>query len=312
MNASADQSIDYQRVLETIHRDIEPFLKQGQAAQYIPALSGVPLTKFGMALHTLSGETYLIGDAEEPFSIQSIAKLFACTLAFRLLGESLWRRLGREPSGTAFNSLVQLEYERGIPRNPFMNAGALVVMDVLCSHFVRADTAVLQFLRRLSANQDVGYDSDVATSELERADRNIAIAHFMRSFGNLHNRVDDVVGTYCRQCAVEMSCVDLAKAVSFLANGGTVPWSRERVLDRSSAKRLSALMLTCGTYDAVGDFVYRVGLPAKSGVGGGIVAVLPGVMGICVWSPGLDRSGNSIAGRQALEWLTTLSGRSIF
>jgi glutaminase len=312
VNASTGESIDYQQVLETIHRDVVPFLKQGQAAQYIPALSGVPLTKFGMALHTLSGETYRIGDAEEPFSIQSISKLFACTLAFQLLGESLWHRVGREPSGTAFNSLVQLEYERGIPRNPFMNAGALAVMDVLCTHFVRADTAVLQFLRRLSANQDVDYDSDVATSELERADRNIAIGHFMKSFGNLHNQVDDVVGNYCRQCAVEMSCVDLAKAVSFLANGGTVPWSQERVLDRSSAKRLSALMLTCGTYDAVGDFVYRVGLPAKSGVGGGIVAVLPGVMGICVWSPGLDRSGNSIAGTQALEWLTTLSGRSIF
>ncbi|MHA6892907.1 glutaminase [Ralstonia pseudosolanacearum] len=304
--------MDYQAILETIHRDIQPWLGKGRVADYIPELAKASATDFGMAIVTPRGEVFGVGQAETLFSIQSISKLFACTLAFQLEGESLWQRVGREPSGNAFNSLVQLEHENGIPRNPFINAGALVVTDVLCRRFVQAETAMVQFMRRLVDNPRVDYNPRVALSELEHADRNRAMAHFMRSFGNLHMPVETVIDAYCRQCAIEMNCVDLARAVLFLANGGVVPWNGERVIEASPAKRLSALMLTCGTYDAAGDFVYRVGLPAKSGVGGGIVAVLPGEFGVCVWSPGLDVSGNSLAGLQALEWLTTLSGRSIF
>ncbi|MCK4151323.1 glutaminase [Ralstonia pseudosolanacearum] len=304
--------MDYQAILETIHRDIQPWLGKGRVADYIPELAKASATDFGMAIVTPRGEVFRVGQAETLFSIQSISKLFACTLAFQLEGESLWQRVGREPSGNAFNSLVQLEHENGIPRNPFINAGALVVTDVLCRRFVQAETAMVQFMRRLVDNPHVDYNPRVALSELEHADRNRAMAHFMRSFGNLHMPVETVIDAYCRQCAIEMHCVDLARAALFLANGGVVPWNGERVIEASPAKRLSALMLTCGTYDAAGDFVYRVGLPAKSGVGGGIVAVLPGEFGVCVWSPGLDVSGNSLAGLQALEWLTTLSGRSIF
>ena len=138
------------------------------------------------------------------------------------------------------------------------------------------------------------------------------MANFMKSFGNLNNDVSDVIEAYCRDCAIAMSCVDLARAVTFLANGGAVPWSGEKILDASAAKRINALMLTCGTYDAAGDFAFRVGLPAKSGVGGGIVAVMPGECGICVWSPALEASGNSYAGSVALEMLTSMTGRSIF
>ena len=302
----------YQAILESIKQEISPLLMQGRVADYIPELGCVPCDKFGMAVVTLSGQTYTVGDAHETFSIQSISKLFSCVLAFQLLEEQLWQRVGREPSGTAFNSLVQLEYESGVPRNPFINAGALVVTDVLSERFVQAETALVQFVRRLSGNADIDYNHRVAQSERENAERNLAMAHFMKSFGNFRNPVDLVIDAYCRQCAIEMNCVDLARAVLFLANGGVVPYSGERILDARSTKRLSALMLTCGTYDAAGDFVYRVGLPAKSGVGGGIVAVLPGEMGICVWSPGLDATGNSLAGTQALELLTTLTGRSIF
>jgi glutaminase len=304
--------VNYQSILQTIQRDIVPFLGQGRVADYIPALARVAPTKFGIALYTTRGETYKIGDADEPFSIQSISKLFACTLAFRLLDDALWERVGREPSTAAFNSLAQLEEDGGRPRNPLINAGALVVTDIIASRFVQSELTVLNFLRRLSGNPGVDYSLSVARSELEHASRNLAMAHFMKSFGNLKNPADAVVDAYCRQCAIEMNCVDLARAVALFANHGVAPVSGERVLDISSTKRLCALMLTCGTYDGVGDFVYRVGLPAKSGVGGGIVAVLPGEMGICVWSPGLDRHGNSVAGVQALEWLTTLSGRSIF
>ena len=303
---------NYQAILEQIHRDIEPWRTAGRAADYIPELANVPANSFGMAVVTTAGDVYRVGQADTRFSIQSISKLFACTMAFRLLGDALWQRVGREPSGTAFNSLVQLEAEKGKPRNPFINAGALVVTDVLCRRFVKAETALVEFMRRLTGESTIDYDMRVAQSELQHAHRNRAMAHFMASFGNLEMPPEAVVDAYCRQCAISMNCVELAKAALFLANGGVAPISGEHILDASSAKRLSALMLTCGTYDAAGDFVYRVGLPAKSGVGGGIVAVLPGEMAVCVWSPGLDANGNSLAGVQALERLTTLTGRSIF
>ncbi|KAG0184888.1 hypothetical protein DFQ28_010292 [Apophysomyces sp. BC1034] len=296
--------MDYQAILQKIQHDVTPWLGKGRVADYIPELAKVDSAHFGMAIVTLRGEVFSVGDAWVPFSIQSISKLFACTLAFQLQGDALWQRVGREPSGNAFNSLVQLEHENGVPRNPFINAGALVVTD--------AETALVQFMRRLAGRPDIDYNPSVAESELAHSDRNRAMAHFMKSFGNLRMPVDTIIDAYCRQCAVEMNCVDLARAVLFLANGGEVPHSGERVVGVSPAKRLSALMLTCGTYDAAGDFVYHVGLPAKSGVGGGIVAVLPGEFGICVWSPALDANGNSLAGMRALEWLTTLSGRSIF
>ena len=304
--------MDYSRILEQIHADLQPWLDKGRVADYIPELANVPANSFGMAVVTTSGEVYRVGQADMRFSIQSISKLFACTMAFRLLGDDLWQRVGREPSGTAFNSLVQLESERGKPRNPFINAGALVVTDVLSRRFVKAETALVEFMRRVTGEASIDYDMRVAQSELQHAHRNRAMAHFMASFGNMEMPPDVVVDAYCRQCAISMSCIELAKAALYLSNGGVVPSTGERILDASSAKRLSALMLTCGTYDAAGDFVYRVGLPAKSGVGGGIVALLPGEMAVCVWSPGLDSNGNSLAGVMALEWLTTHTGRSIF
>ena len=303
---------NYQAILEQIHRDIEPWRTAGRVADYIPELARVPAERFGMAVVTCDGRVFSVGDAQKRFSIQSISKLFACTLAFQLVGDALWERVGREPSGTPFNSLVQLESELGKPRNPFINSGALVVTDVLCRRFVSAETALVEFMRRLTGERTVDYDLRVAQSELANAHRNRAMAHFIASFGNLEMPAEVVVDAYCRQCAISMSCVELACAALFLCNGGVVPATGERILDRSSTKRLSALMLTCGTYDAAGDFVFRVGLPAKSGVGGGIVAVLPGEMAVCVWSPGLDVNGNSLAGAQSLEWLTTLTSQSIF
>src|SRR5437868_9879136 len=236
--------MDYTPILQRIHRDIAPMLGRGRVADYIPELAKVPATHFGMALVTPDGACHSVGDADVPFSIQSISKLFACTLAFQLLGEDLWRRVGREPSGNAFNSLVQLEYEQGMPRNPFINAGALVVTDVLCSRFVQAETALVQLLRRLSGNADISYDVAVAQSEREHADRNRAMAYFMKSFGRLDMPVETVIDAYCRQCAIAMNCVDLARAALFLAHGGVVPHSGERILAERPTTRLPALMLT--------------------------------------------------------------------
>ena len=314
--------MNYQAVLDRIYTDIQPHIGIGKVASYIPELAKVSPAHFGMAIVDLHGNVYTVGDADTAFSIQSISKLFALTLALasHLEGDTIWQRVGREPSGNPFNSLVQLEREAGKPRNPFINAGALVVTDMLCSHATHtrshhahhAEDALLRFIRKLSNNPNIGFDEAVAKSERGASDRNSAMAHFMKSFGNLNNPVDTVLDAYCKHCAITMSATDLARAVMFLANGGTMPWNNEEVLDKSSAKRLSALMLTCGTYDAAGDFAFRVGLPAKSGVGGGIVAVMPNECGICVWSPALEETGNSHAGSLALEMLTSLTGRSIF
>ncbi|MDR7048648.1 glutaminase [Duganella sp. 3397] len=303
---------DYAAILETIYADVQPLLVQGKVASYIPQLSEVDAAQFGMAVYCLDGRTYSVGAAGQKFSLQSVTKLFSLALAFSLEGDAIWSRVGREPSGSAFNSLVQLEYEQGKPRNPFINAGALVMTDILSSRSTASDTAILQFAREICDRQDIEFDLAVAQSEHGTAHRNYAIAHLMKDFGNLHNSVETVIDSYCRQCSITMTCTELAKAGSFLANHGTIPWSERQVLDASSSKRLNALMLTCGTYDAAGEFAYRVGLPAKSGVGGGILALVPGEMAIAVWSPGLDETGNSLAGTYALERFTSLTVRSIF
>ena len=304
--------VDYAAALDTIMAQVMPILGQGRVADYIPELARVRPDQFGMAIVGLDGRVFEIGAARTPFSIQSISKLFALVLALTTEGDALWTRVGREPSGSAFNSLVQLEYEHGKPRNPFINAGALVVTDVLCQRFAVPASAVLEFVRKLSGNPALDLDRRMALSELGCSDRNAAMAHLMKSFGNLHNPVPLVLDAYCGQCAIEMSCVDLARAMTILANHGRVAGTGERILDVSPTKRLNALMLTCGTYDAAGDFAFRVGLPAKSGVGGGIVALVPGECGICVWSPALEASGNSLAGSLALEALTSLTQKSIF
>ena len=310
--ASYDSLMNYQATLDRIHTALKPVIGEGKVASYIPELANVAPDQFGMAVVDFAGNVYAVGDATKRFSIQSIAKLFALTLAFQREGDSLWTRVGREPSGNPFNSLVQLELERGIPRNPFINAGALVVTDLLASHHDNPQHALLAFVRELADAPGVQINGRVGESEVRTSSRNAAMAHFMKSFGNLHNKVGDVLNTYCHHCAIEMSCVELARAVRFLGNKGVNPGNSGTVIDPSSAKRLSALMLTCGTYDAAGDFAFRVGLPAKSGVGGGIVAILPGQCGICVWSPALEESGNSHAGSLALEMFTSITGQSIF
>ncbi|MFC3110081.1 glutaminase [Undibacterium arcticum] len=304
--------MDYQTILATICAEVQPLLSQGKVATYIPQLAKVSPRHFGMAVYCLDGQTFSVGDADQKFSLQSVTKLFALALAFSREGDTIWSRVGREPSGSPFNSLVQLEYERGKPRNPFINAGALVITDILSSRFVQSDIAILQFVRMIADQPNIDFDATVAQSERETAHRNYAIAHLMKDFGNLHNPVKTVIDSYCRQCSITMSCAELAKAGSFLAQHGTVPWSGAQILGASSSKRLNALMLTCGTYDAAGDFAYRVGLPAKSGVGGGILALVPGELAVAVWSPGLDATGNSLAGTYALERFTTLTARSIF
>ncbi len=285
---------------------------QGTVADYIPELADVDAHQFGMALQTVDGHTASTGLAHQPFSIQSIAKVFTLTMAMQHAGDSLWQRVGREPSGDPFNSLVQLEHEQGIPRNPFINSGALVVTDVLLEHEKDPRQALLNFVRQRSGDEAIAYDLKVAASEGHAGHRNRAMAHFLKSFGNLKNDADAVLDVYFHHCSLAMNCLDVARCGLYLANGGIDPISSQQVTSANQAKYINSLLLTCGTYDAVGDFAYRVGLPGKSGVGGGILAVMPGQFSLCVWSPGLNRSGNSLAGTQALDLFTTRTGISIF
>ncbi|WP_411111735.1 glutaminase [Streptomyces sp. c-19] len=301
----------FQPVLDRIAEEIAGLTERGAPADYIPALAAGDPTDFGMAVAELDGTVYGVGDWRRPFSTQSVTKVFTLALALAGEGEELWDHVGREPSGDPFNSLVQLEYEQGIPRNPFINAGALVVTDRLHRLTGDASGSLLAFLRAESGNPDLAFDTGVAASEAAHGDRNAALAHFMASYGNITGPVPDLLREYFRQCSLEASCADLALATGFLARHG-LRADGSRLLTRSQAKQVNAVMLTCGTYDAAGDFAYRVGLPGKSGVGGAVVAVVPGRCTLCVWSPGLDSRGNSVAGVTALDRFTTITGLSVF
>jgi glutaminase len=277
---------------------------EGNVASYIPALAEVDPDQFGMAVCDVEGRVYQAGSGSVSFSIQSISKVLNLVTAMqRLAEEDIWTRVGREPSGQAFNSIVQLEVERGVPRNPFINAGALLITDVLVSRIMSIQYVIREQARRLTANPTVNFDTRVARSEMDHKARNAALAYLMKAYGNLHSDVDEVLDTYFHGCALAMSCVDVARAFSFLAHRGVNPHDGSVVLSPQQTRQLNALLLTCGLYDAAGDFAWRVGLPGKSGVGGGIVAIVPGRMSICVWSPRLDSYGNSVAGLRALERL---------
>lgn len=299
-------------LLDQIHTEAQALYGKGRVADYIPALGEVAPRQFGMAVALVNGGMHTVGDAQVPFSLQSITKLFTFVIALKLMGEELWQRVGREPSGAAFNSIVQLETENGIPRNPFINAGALVITDILTSRYAHLDYALLGALRRLADEPNLHWNPRVARSERETAHRNMAMAYFMKSHGNFHNEPELVLDNYCRQCATEMSCAQLAQATLFLANGGRDlaldGQPDELFLSAEQTRRVNALLLTCGAYDAAGDFAYRIGLPVKTGVGGGIVAVVPEVGTVAVWAPELDAKGNSVLGAFALERLVQLTG----
>ena len=302
--------MDFQSVLDDIVGALKPELGAGTVASYIPALARVSPHQFGIAMRSREGEEYCAGDARTPFSIQSVSKVFSLTLAMRHLGEKLWQRIGREPSGNPFNSLVQLEAEQGMPRNPFINAGAIAVADRLVS----AGASPADILRMLSSlcGETVVFDDEVAASEAETGFRNIALANFMKSFGKLDNEVAPVLDFYFKQCSVAMNCMQLARAAAYLCSDGMHPLDGSALVTDRQARRINALMLTCGTYDAAGEFAFRIGLPCKSGVGGGIVAVLPDTLSLCVWSPGLDETGNSLLGMKALEMFVARTGLSVF
>jgi len=304
--------MNYKKIFTKIVKDLSTVKDKGQVANYIPELSRVDPTKFGIHLTTIKNKHFNYGDFNEKFSIQSISKVLSLTLAYKLEKEKLWKRVGVEPSGTAFNSLIQLESDLGIPRNPLINAGALVICDILISHLKNPKQDFIEFVRKASGISTIDYCTRIAESEKSTGFRNTALINLMKSFGNIKNDIDVVMDFYFNLCSIEMTCKELSQTFLFLSTYGVSPYSEERILSKSKSKRINAIMQLCGFYDEAGEFSFKVGLPGKSGVGGGIVAIYPNKYCIAVWSPKLNKKGNSNKGIQFLELFTTETETSIF
>ncbi|MBQ8336421.1 MAG: glutaminase [Bacteroidaceae bacterium] len=304
--------MNYQAVLEDISKAVRPLAGQGKLADYIPALANVNPDKYAVCLNSIDGHMYSVGDAGERFSLQSISKVFSLAMCLSIKGEGLWKRVGKEPSGTAFNSLVQLEAEHGLPRNPFINAGAIVLADVLLTSLADPEENFLSFVRELCGSGTVGYNLDVARSERENGYLNAAIANLLKYHKKIECDVEEVLAFYFKMCSLEMNCKELARAFLAFANHNEKFCYSGISLTSSQVKRINAVMQTCGFYDEAGEFSYLVGLPGKSGVGGGIAAIYPRRYSVAVWSPRLNSKGNSVMGMKTLELLTTETMESIF
>ncbi|MBO0592575.1 glutaminase [Cellulophaga sp. E16_2] len=303
--------INYPDILHNIQLEINKVSERGQVARYIPELSKIDPHKFGMHIIDANRNEFSVGDSEEAFSIQSISKVLSLSQAIGLIGEELWTRVDVEPSGDPFNHLSLLEQENGIPRNPLINAGAIVVADILVSKLKNPKEDFLTYIQDISGDKSINFDPEVATSEKETGFRNYAAANLLKSYGNLHNDVDTVLDFYFHQCSLALNCKQLTKLFFVFMNRGKC-LQNNTYLTTSQVKRINALMLTCGFYDEAGEFAFEVGLPGKSGVGGGIVALLPNNYCVATWSPGLNKKGNSKLGMLALEMLTTATKQSIF
>ncbi len=304
--------MDLKEIIQEVYDHINSLEDEGTLPSYIPELANVDSELFAVHISTMEGMHFGIGDWQDKFSIQSIAKVLSLSLAYGALGGKIWERVGVEPSGSAFNSLVQLEADKGIPRNPFINAGAIVVSDILVSILDHPKEDFLAYVRSLSPNAEINYSNKIAESEKAVGYRNIALCHFLKSFGNIHNEPSAVIDFYFDLCSIEMNCKELSSLFLFLANNGTTVFDNRQVLTKSQSKRMNALMQTCGFYDESGEFAFKVGLPGKSGVGGGIIAIHPNQYAIAVRSPRLNEKGNSFKGMQFLEEFTTKSQLSIF
>ena len=301
-----------EQIINRLYEKYKDCAGEGEVASYIPALAGADPDGYAIAVSTVDGKEYVLGDYDTKFSIQSISKVLTLAMLMKQMGEDLWHFVGKEPSGSAFNSLIQLEYEKGIPRNPFINAGALVITDRLINFNQKPKQSIIEFVRELAGSEDIYFDKTIALSEIDTSFRNEALASLMKSFGNINNDIEEVIDIYCHQCSISMNVLELAKSFLFLANAGVNPADGRQIVSSRGAKRLNALMLTCGLYNESGEFAYRVGLPAKSGVGGGIVAVIPGKLTIAVWSPVLNKNGNSSRAISTMEDFTTELGISVF
>ena len=307
-----ESKVNYQEVINKIYQDVCSEGNNGHVANYIPELSKVDPNQFGVCLKMVGKKEIGIGDWKTKFSIQSIAKVLSLSLAYKIIGDDIWERVGVEPSGNPFNSLIQLETDNGIPRNPLINAGAMVICDLLISHTKNAPLEFLDFIRKICSNNKVKYSQAIANSEKSVGYRNIALCNFIKSFGNIKNDPNVVLDFYFQMCSIEMTCQELTRTFMFLTDENFISPNKEQVLNVEQAKRINAIMQTCGFYDESGEFSFKVGLPGKSGVGGGIIAIHPAEYTIAVWSPKLNEKGNSSRGMKFLESFTSITNSTIF
>ncbi|MEG8015069.1 glutaminase A [Sphingomonas sp. 22R3R2A-7] len=302
-----------QRIIDDVVAEIETKAVEIEASAERKDEDAAP-GPIGIAIALPDGSVLTAGAATTGFPIQSISKLFALDLALKAIGDAVFERVGREPSGDPFNSIIDLERTKGLPRNPFVNAGALVVVDILVENGANDSgrDAVTALVRDRAAPERLSHDAAVMASEQEGGDLNRAMMSFMRHHGNLLSDPDAVMEAYVRNCAITLDCRGLARAGLYLAATRRSPDDAARDAVALRMRKVLALMMTCGHYDGSGDFALRVGVPAKSGVGGGILAIVPGTAAIAVWSPNLDQHGNSILGVRALEMISHRTGWSVF
>jgi len=301
--------------LKMMVEQVKQYTSEGKVADYIPALSVADPSKVAVAIYDGNDTCFSEGNFNEKFTLQSISKVLTLALALMDHGEKyVFSKVGMEPTGDPFNSISKLETQiPSKPLNPMINAGALAVSSLIkgSSNEEKLER-LLQFVRDLSGNDQISYNKEVAQSEFETADLNRALSYFMKQHGVLTGDVDELLDFYTKQCAIEVNCEDLAKIGFALANQGKHPLQKNDIIPAEIARLVKTFMVTCGMYNASGEFAIRVGIPAKSGVSGGIVGAVPGNIGIGIYGPALDKKGNSVAGMRLLELLSSKYHLSIF
>ncbi len=304
-----------QQSIEKLIETYKAYTACGNVANYIPELGKANPTDFGVCVYTMDGQSYCAGDFEKPFTIQSVSKPLVLLLALMDHGEEVvFQHVGKEPTGDPFNSIVRLEtFDEHQPFNPMINAGAIAVASLIKGDSVdHRFERILDMLRKITGNNNIGMNESVYKSEMQTGNRNRSMGYFMKDVGIIKGDVEEVLDLYFRQCSIEMTCKDIAAAALTLANHGKSVETGEELIPRRYARIATTFMMTCGMYDASGEFALDVGIPAKSGVGGGILAAVPGKMGIGVYGPALDEKGNSVWGTRLLTDLSKEYDLSLF
>ncbi len=299
------------KILENCRRITE----KGKVATYIPALGKADPNDLGICVADMNGDLFSAGDYEKKFTIQSISKTVTLMLAIMDNGiEYVFDKIGMEPTGDAFNSIIKLEIvSPSKPLNPMINAGAIAVTSMIKGkNSLEKFHRLLNFFRKISGNENLDINEEAYLSEKATGDRNRSMAYFMRDVGIFTGDVEDILDVYFRQCSIEVNCIDIAKIGLFLANDGRIPETGEIITSEKVSRIVKTFMVTCGMYNASGQFAINVGIPAKSGVGGGIMTSIPHKMGIGVYGPALDDKGNSIGGCEMLKKLSEELDFSIF
>lgn len=305
----------YGEDLKEMVEQVKLYTKNGKVADYIPALAKANTNDVAVAIYDGNDICFSEGNYDKMFTLQSISKVLTLALALIDCGENIvFNKVGMEPTGDPFNSIAKLEsLNPSKPLNPMINAGALAV-----SSLIKGNTTgekldrLVNFIKKLSGNEEISYNQEVAQSEFETADLNRALAYFMKQHGVITGDIEELLDFYTMQCAIEVSCNDLARIGYALAHEGCHPMTNEQIIPREIARLVKTFMVTCGMYNASGEFAIRVGIPAKSGVSGGIVGAVPHKIGIGIYSPALDEKGNSLAGMKLLELLSERYQLSIF